>query len=55
MKSIRKCDEKVTAQQLGVKVGDKFVVLPPEESYANMAYYAYSSRVGDTLTLVRDK
>ena len=33
MKSIRKCDEKITAEQLGVKVGDKFVVLPPEESY----------------------
>lgn len=53
MKSICKCDEKVTAQQLGVKVGDKFVVLWPEESYRN-EYHNSVVTVGDVLTLIDD-
>lgn len=54
MKAIRKCDEKVTAQQLGVKVGDKFVVLPRENSYKYTPHYSRFSRVGDIITLIVD-
>lgn len=52
-KSIRKDDVNVTAAQLGVKVGDKFVVLPPQDSYGNECFNS-DSNIGDILVLEED-
>jgi len=57
VKSIRKCDVKVTAEELGVKVGDRFVVLSPENSFEGEKYYSgdeYIVKVGDVLTFIYD-
>lgn len=53
VKSIRKCDEKVTAKELGVEIGDRFVVLSPEASYYGKKYYE-GGRIGDILCLIYD-
>lgn len=52
-KSIRKCCEKTTASELGVEVGDKFVVLSPEQSYGGEHHYS-ELRVGDIVELCYD-
>lgn len=52
-KSIRKDDVSVTAEQLGVKVGDKFVVLSEEASYGN-EHFNSDANVGDILVLEED-
>lgn len=53
MKSIRKCDDKVTASDLGVKEGDKFVVIPLSERYNGERCSCYSTN-GDILILKYD-
>lgn len=54
MKSIRKDDVKTTAKELGVKVGDKFVVLSSDDSYSNHEFLREYCGVGDILTLDND-
>lgn len=51
VKSIRKCDKKTTAAALGVKIGDRFIILPPENSFEGAKYYS-DGCIGDILTLV---
>lgn len=51
MKSIRTDDVKVTAKDLGVKVGDKFVVLPVDERYASTFTHV---EVGSVVRLSKD-
>lgn len=53
MKAIRKCDNKVTAADLGVKEGDVFVVLPQNESFGNKNCCTYGS-AGNVLVFKRD-
>jgi len=55
VKSIRKCDEKVTAKELGVREGDRFVVLLEEDSYDTQEYNHWGdTKVGDMLKLLED-
>lgn len=53
VKSIRKCDDKVTAADLGVREGDKFVVIPLHERY-NGERCSCCSTDGDILILKHD-
>lgn len=55
MKSIRTDDVKVTAKDLGVKVGDKFIVLSEEESFKSV-YNSSKPRLpaGTVVVLVQD-
>lgn len=53
VKSIRKCNDKVTASDLGVKEGDKFVVLPRRECFESEHCSMYN-HVWDVLVLNYD-